>query len=101
MHQLDSVLTDYCPDFKMYGEWWGGPVGKQFTYKGGRKSGTALTIIPPTIHFDFENQFLIIQQSYYMHQRGEAMRIQGSFHSMILMKPSSTSGLKRRRYLCY
>ena len=44
------------PDLKMYGEWWTCPVSSEFTYKGGRKPGTAVTILPPSIHFDFENQ---------------------------------------------
>lgn len=44
------------PDLKMYAEWWGCPVEEIFTYRGGREPRTAVTILSPSVHFDFENQ---------------------------------------------
>ena len=51
----DKVIVS-TKDLDIYGEWYGCPVEKRFQYQGGREEGTALIILPPTIHFDFSRQ---------------------------------------------
>jgi hypothetical protein len=51
----DKLIVS-TPDLKMYGEWWSCPIQSKFTYRGGRKPGTAISLLPPSLHFDFEHQ---------------------------------------------
>jgi len=51
----DKIIVS-TSDLQRYGEWYDGPVDSMFFYRGGRKKGTALIILPPTIHFNFNRQ---------------------------------------------